>query len=264
MRLAHLSDLHLARRPPLRLFTPKRLLAWLNWLGRRQRAHPPELARTRVRLLAERRPELVLLTGDVGQLGWAGEYAAAWELLAPLRELQIPILLLGGNHDHYGQEAESRAAWAELRRDLAAGRALTPPGLIRWPELAVVVLEQGRPLPLFAAYGQADLEQLAALTAAGAGSAGTPLVAAGHFPLQLPEGQTLPPGRRLRGEEQTLEFLRRTRAQAYFCGHLHQAYVRELFPGCRQYCAGSLTAEAGAAYLLDCAGGRVELIETIH
>jgi Icc protein len=43
------------------------------------------------------RPDLVLLTGDVGDEGHHDEYAMARELLA---ELLIPYLVIPGNHDH--------------------------------------------------------------------------------------------------------------------------------------------------------------------
>ena len=42
------------------------------------------------------RPDIVLFTGDVGDLGTPEEYALVRELLAPVR---MPIYLIPGNHD---------------------------------------------------------------------------------------------------------------------------------------------------------------------
>jgi Icc protein len=55
----------------------------------------------------DRRPDLVLLTGDVVDKGHPDEYATARELLA---ELTIPYLVIPGNHDHRGA---FRAAFAD-------------------------------------------------------------------------------------------------------------------------------------------------------
>lgn len=55
----------------------------------------------------DRRPDLVLLTGDLVDEGQAGEYAHARELLA---ELTIPYLVIPGNHD---DRENFRAAFAD-------------------------------------------------------------------------------------------------------------------------------------------------------
>lgn len=55
----------------------------------------------------DRRPDLVLLTGDVVDEGHPDEYAAARELLA---ELTIPYLVIPGNHD---RREPFRAAFAD-------------------------------------------------------------------------------------------------------------------------------------------------------
>ncbi len=45
----------------------------------------------------DRRPDLVLLSGDLVDDGHPDDYAAALELLG---ELTIPYLAISGNHDH--------------------------------------------------------------------------------------------------------------------------------------------------------------------
>lgn len=62
----------------------------------------------------DRRPDLVLLTGDLVDEGLPQEYAAARALLA---DLQIPYLVIPGNHDHRGHLRAAFADHAYLPQD---------------------------------------------------------------------------------------------------------------------------------------------------
>lgn len=65
-----------------------------------------ELASERVKLAIEllgrldRRPDAILLTGDLVNTGTADEYERLGELLAPLFSTGVPLLPVIGNHDH--------------------------------------------------------------------------------------------------------------------------------------------------------------------
>ena len=81
MRIAHLSDLHLARGPL---------------------AVPPAaaLADALARALAlEPRPDCLVITGDLADTGHPDEYAALRDIL---RKCPVPVHLLPGNHDDPG------------------------------------------------------------------------------------------------------------------------------------------------------------------
>lgn len=91
--IAQLSDLHI--RPPGELY---RSVADSNRALTNAIAHLHQL---------DRRPDLVVITGDLVDYGEPEEYANARALLA---QLSIPYLVLPGNHDH--REA-FRAAFAD-------------------------------------------------------------------------------------------------------------------------------------------------------
>lgn len=110
MRIAHLSDPHLAPLPPLswRDFLSKRVIGFLNW--RLSRAG--HLTRHFLDLLVEdlhrQKPTHILVTGDLVNLALEEEFrsAAHW-----LRNLGSPqnVSVVPGNHDAYVPGALERA-----------------------------------------------------------------------------------------------------------------------------------------------------------
>lgn len=103
IRLAHLSDVHLAPLPPgsmLRGFALKRVMGGLNWKLRRRWWHDRAIADLMVDDIKAHRPEHVALTGDIVNLSARPEFrqAAMW-----LQSFGPPdwISLVPGNHDAY-------------------------------------------------------------------------------------------------------------------------------------------------------------------
>jgi 3',5'-cyclic AMP phosphodiesterase CpdA len=99
-RLAHVSDLHLSRVPPVTWaeLANKRVLGYLSWQLRRRRSHTEAVLDALVRDLHAVAPDHVAITGDLVNLALPAEFAqaAAW-----LRRLGPPewISLVPGNHD---------------------------------------------------------------------------------------------------------------------------------------------------------------------
>ena len=93
MLIAQLSDTHICRRGEL-----YKGVSDSNAKLREAIAHLYSL---------DRRPDLVLLTGDIANDGDTDEYHMALELLS---ELKIPMLVIPGNHDH---RAAFRAAFSD-------------------------------------------------------------------------------------------------------------------------------------------------------
>ena len=116
MRIAHLSDLHLARGP----------LA----------AQPAAaLADALARLLAiEPRPDCVVITGDLADTGHPDEYAA---LRAILRKCPVPVHLLPGNHD------DPAALIARFGDTPYLGHGVSPAYAVEYPEATLVIANAG-------------------------------------------------------------------------------------------------------------------------
>jgi 3',5'-cyclic AMP phosphodiesterase CpdA len=103
IRLAHLSDVHLAPLPLGSLFGDfalKRLLGGLNWKLRRHRWHERAIADAMVDDIRSHKPDHVALTGDIINLSSHAEFrqAAMW-----LQSFGPPdwISFVPGNHDAY-------------------------------------------------------------------------------------------------------------------------------------------------------------------
>ncbi len=160
MRVIHITDLHLHR--PLRpsQLMGKRLLgsANLHLAGRAGRFQEATL-RTLVADVVQRKPDLVVCTGDLTAMATDAEFEAVQELLRPLTE-RIDFLLVPGNHDVY-----TRGAFRERRLEARFSRFTgggAYPALHRRGDLAFIGLDVCRPHPLLA-NGRMPADQLAEL-----------------------------------------------------------------------------------------------------
>lgn len=240
MRIAHISDLHVARPPAAPEFNLKRLLGYVNHRWFRGRRHSETVAAAAIGKLLDNPPDLVLLTGDLTQHGLDAEFAGARKLLAPLARIGVPVLTLAGNHDFYGSgEPESLRG---LARDLAAGLEPDASGLFRFPGVELLALNQGVRTPPFMSYGRIDPAQLSRAGAAWAEPPrGVMRLACGHFPVIDAAGNPLSRFRGLRGAAEVVRFCRERQVAGYFCGHNHKRFVASMSGGCVQYAAPSLS-----------------------
>lgn len=162
----------------------------------------------------ERRPDLVMITGDLVDRGEVDEYERLRELLAPLR---MPVFLLAGNHDDRDN----------LRRVFADHGYLPRDGFLQytvddWP-VRLVALDTQVPGE---AGGRLCGERLAWLEARLAEAPERPTVVAMHHPpfaLGIPVMDALG----LDGSDDLAAVLRRhPQVERVVCGHLHRPIVR--------------------------------------
>jgi 3',5'-cyclic AMP phosphodiesterase CpdA len=241
MRIAHISDLHVARTPSPGEYTPKRLLGFVNhWLFR-SRLYPEHVAGEALRALMATPPDLVLLTGDITQHGLDAELDAAEELLSAVTRAGVPIIAVPGNHDMYGTEEHPR-----LRRFLDAlllGNHPDRQGVFHFGAVEVLPLAQGIPTPLFFSHGRQNSGELRrAGEVWGAPPAGTMRLVCGHYPVIDPHGGRLLYFRGLRRAGMLIDFCRDHRVAGYFCGHNHKRFAAPMPGGCMQYAAPALSA----------------------
>ncbi len=100
--LAHLSDPHLGPipAPHWRELLNKRLTGYLNWRRKRQFIHNMDVLDSLVADLVARKPAHISCTGDLLNLGMAGECATARSFLERLG-LPEDVSVVPGNHDAY-------------------------------------------------------------------------------------------------------------------------------------------------------------------
>lgn len=264
MRIAHISDIHIARPLTRDECNAKRLLGSANHCMFRKRRYAETAAQAALTILLEQAPDLVLLTGDLTQHGLPGEFDAARELLSPIVRLRIPLLAVPGNHDVYG--GTENPALRALLRELAGGLAPDGDGVFRLGEVEILPLFQGIRTPLFCSHGRQNPQELAAAdTAWRSPPEGVMRLAMGHYPLIGPGGRRLSRFRGLREGERLEQFCADRRVAGYFCGHLHGRFVTPMEGGGIQFAAPALSAlkrpaeERVSVYL--CGGGREYPVE---
>jgi 3',5'-cyclic AMP phosphodiesterase CpdA len=151
-RIAHLSDPHLGPLPPMRLadLAGKRLTGFLNWHQTRKRIHDMAALRRLVADISAAAPDLVLLGGDIANIGLPAEFLAARRFVESLGP-RGQVFLVPGNHDIYVR-ASLPALRATLGPWIGEGETAADfPYALRRGRIGIVALNSGAPsLPLLA------------------------------------------------------------------------------------------------------------------
>jgi 3',5'-cyclic AMP phosphodiesterase CpdA len=112
--LAHISDIHLAPLPPVRLrdLFGKRLTGFINWKITRQKSLDGDGLTNLVRHMREQHPDFVAVTGDLVNLSLPAEVNTAFNWLQTVGD-PAQVCVSPGNHDAYvrGALTAARARW---------------------------------------------------------------------------------------------------------------------------------------------------------
>ena len=258
LRIAHISDFHVARRPVRGEWTLKRLLAYGNFFLNRRFRHLEDRILKAVARVVQNPPHLIIITGDLIQTGLASELSAVEDILSPLTARGVPILVVEGNHDCYGGRLPSN--WLDVKQRLAAGIRQDEHGIVRLPGLEVLLLDETVESPPFFSYGRVNERQLAGASAVWTERpASVVRLVCGHYPVATRKGTPLNFFRGLRKEAELVHFLCSRQVNAYLCGHRHKHYISDLGCGVTQYAASSLSTN-GRMDLFECIDGEFEFI----
>lgn len=258
LRIAHISDLHVARRPAWDEWTLKRLMGYGNYALNRRFRHQDEVIAKAVARVKLNPPHLVIATGDLIQTGLGSELSAVEDLLSPLTKKGVPIIVTEGNHDRYG--GPSPIAWRKFRERLEAGLGPDENGIYHLPGLEVLPLDQGMESPPFFSYGNVERHRLEAISEVWSGyPKGVVRLVCGHYPVVDERGRKLKFFYGLKGWRELVHFLRSLEVSAYLCGHYHKRYMYDLGSGVIQYVAPSLSND-GRMDMFECIDGEFEFI----
>jgi 3',5'-cyclic AMP phosphodiesterase CpdA len=159
--LAHLSDIHLAPLPPLRLreLANKRWTGYLNWRLNRRNSLAGAGLSTLIDHLHAQAPDFTCITGDLVNLGLDAEIAAALGWLKGIGPADR-VCVCPGNHDAYLRSTLPRvcAAW----RDYLSGETLDGapfPFVRRIGDVAVIACSSAVATPPWVAAGRFDPAQ---------------------------------------------------------------------------------------------------------
>lgn len=226
--LAHLSDAHIGPLPqPIwRELMGKRFTGYMNW-KRRKGIHDMEVLMQLVEDIKAQRPDHIMMTGDVLNIGLAAEFpiAALWlHTLGPTRDVSF----VPGNHDAYVPSSlmQLMQTFAPWTGDDGAHQSSYPYLRVRG-DIAFIGLSSGVPTPFFIASGRVGLEQREAFaklldeTAA----RGLMRVVMIHHP---PYRGGATPGRGLTDARQFEKVIAQHGAELIVHGHNHRQLVRHL------------------------------------
>lgn len=219
--LAHLSDLHLAGRPPLAELAGKRGLGFINWQRKRKFIHRPEALEAIMRDLAAQPHDHVAVTGDLVNFSLDDEYRRAAGWLAALGSPR-DVSVLPGNHDTYvrGTAAAPAAFWGDhMRGDDGIDRF---PYVRRRGDVALIALSTALPTGPFMATGRLGRRQLARFAETLAQTRGLFRIVLIHHPPQSPLRRHL---RRLIDAAQLRAVLAAHGAELLLHGHDHRRAV---------------------------------------
>jgi 3',5'-cyclic AMP phosphodiesterase CpdA len=226
---AHLSDPHLTSLDGVRgrQLINKRLLGYLSWVRRRRFAHCPEVLAAMQRDLEFNPVELLLITGDLTNVGLPAEFrqASTW-----LQQLGKPhdVAVVPGNHDAYVKTRwdESLALWDAYMRSDDATTAQFPSLRVR-SNVAFIGVSTSCPTPPLMATGTVGTDQLQRLaqqlvTARAKGL--FRVIYLHHSPLVATEKWR----KRLTDAPALQELIQKHGAELVLHGHGHRAHDREL------------------------------------
>ena len=259
IRVGHLSDIHV---PELSDLKPKdligkRLTGWLNFQLKRRREYRRDVLAAAVQRLAEEQVDLVIVSGDLTNLGYRSELIAARAHLAPLDEAGIPWVAIPGNHDAYVPEArdgrfeellaghigrpthpdtaqsdtaQSDTAQSDTARPDAARSNAAWPRVIDVGPVTAVLLDSGVPTPPFRAWGRVDDAQLARVDAALADAAarGRRILVAVHHHPSVALHRRDDDHRNLRGAAALRQLCRQHGVRLLIHGHDHRFDARTM------------------------------------
>lgn len=165
--LAHLSDLHLASRPPFADLLSKRGLGFINWHRKRKHVHRADVLEAITRDVKSQTVDHIAVTGDLINFSTRSEYqrARSWlETVGPPSEVTV----IPGNHDIYVPAARQWPAefWNEYMRGDESADGGAFPFVRSRANVALIALSSALPTGPFLATGLLGEPQLARFAAA--------------------------------------------------------------------------------------------------
>ena len=171
VRIAHLTDVHLG---PIDGFTPrywnlKRGVGYVNWLRKRRKVHSREVLDRIVLDMWAQKPDHVVVTGDLVNIGLPQEHSNALHWLQSLGPPEH-VTVIPGNHDiytHIGSDPGT-GRWGAYMAPNDDGRSYSVQGedfpFVRVVDgIALVALNSSVPTPPLLAFGEIGASQLSRL-----------------------------------------------------------------------------------------------------
>lgn len=246
MKIIHFSDPHAGGPAEDWLaYVDKRWVGVFNYNFRRRFQHDLSLLDKAVEYILDAKPDLAICTGDITSTGQPGEFAKALESIKPLRESDIPMVYVPGNHDHYVKNRRCVQALKEAFSYLNTAFELKLddlPVIRTMMGCDFLIVNESGPTNLISSAGYMNRQTSDfLLEQCSNGQRGTnPKILIGHYPLNE-DHPILRCRHRLFGEKEALRLLNEKRIDLSLCGHVHKPEIRIDDTGRGEIIAGSIT-----------------------
>jgi len=213
-RIAHLSDLHFG-------------------------AHDDTIATAVEAWLLERRPDLVVISGDFTQRAKVAQFRQASKWINRLRAAGLPLLLIPGNHDVPLYDAVRRFLWPLHRYKRYISNDLCP----FYEDEAVAILGLNTARSLTIKDGRLNHEQMALLRArfASVPPEKTRILVTHHPLFAMPIGKGGEWSEAVGRHEHAVQAAREAGIHIALAGHFHRTYARA---------AQKMVEDAGSALII--------------
>ena len=236
-RIVQLSDIHVWEPSGLHPFDliGKRGAGFANYRLRRRGEYSIAVLRAAIAKAVETQPDVVLVSGDLSNLGLRSELEQARRELQPVIDAGLRLAIIPGNHDAY-LKSSLAGQFEEVLRDgqQADDREASPyPFLMRLPSADLLCLTSAIATAPLMAYGRVGAAQFARAEAIMARrEKARPLALTVHHPVTPTPGKRNEYHRELRDAAQLRAFASRHGAVLLAHGHNHLSHVVRLAGGC--------------------------------
>ena len=232
VKIGHLTDLHVQDWSDFHLcdvFT-KRLTGFANYKFFRGSHHKNGVLALAVEKLVLAAPDLVIVTGDLSNVGFRSEWKAAKRLLRPLENAGIALRVIPGNHDYYVHQSAS-GRFESYFRKWQSGKEY--PQVARSGAVSCILLNSARVTPLFTAFGAIDPAQRERFVemCESERAAGQRLLVALHHHLTPAPHKRYDGLRELKGATSFLDLITQMKPDLVIHGHNHFAQLQRLKSG---------------------------------
>lgn len=243
-------------------FFSKTWIGNANLLLKRGQRLKPLSAENVKKILEEIKPDLCVFSGDFTTTSQPKEFEKATNFIQKLESLNIPLLKIPGNHDHYTKKAFKKKLFYNYLSNSDNSKfstfTLKNDGfeIYLLKEASVILLDQTKATPWFTAYGHMT-QKLSAQIKEALSSIATskPFIFVGHFPLiKSSDGQF---HHALKGSNYLLELLQTFSPSFYLHGHNHNFCITP-HQGFTQVDSGSLSdVQKGSFIVLETQNSKI-------
>ena len=236
-RIVQLSDIHVWEPSGLHPFDliGKRGAGFANYRLRRRGEYSIAVLRAAIAKAVETKPDVVLVSGDLSNLGLRSELEQARRELQPVVDAKLRLAIIPGNHDAY-LKSSLAGQFEEVLRDgqQADDREASPyPFLMRLPTADLLCLTSAIATAPLMAYGRVGAAQFARAEAIMTRrDSSRPLALTVHHPVTPTPGKRNEYHRELRDAAELRDFATRHGAVLLAHGHNHLSHVVRLAGGC--------------------------------